>query len=345
MVAMLAVIGPMFLVIGVGFAAGFIPRFRSGQDHLNGFLFYFALPTFIYSAMVTAPPTAGFPVLAVVIVAVVTPLVSIGLYYASWLFGARGRKGAAATSLAGSFGNVGYFGIPVSISVLGPEAGLAAGIVHMLHNLIYLNGYPLVRTVVTARAEQRSAEYHRSAAGSAPETPEGTGGLSGVWHLLRTQIGPILKRALLLNPVFIAMALALLVVFSPLRLPAPVDESVSLLGETAVPLALFCVGLALHPAIEGIRSGGVPKRLITLGTTGKILILPVLTWLAVLPFYDQLGPIWAGTLIIIAAMPSSTTVYLFTQQYEGDGRLAASILVTSTLACLLTLPMLAELLL
>lgn len=329
MLEMLAVIGPMFLVIGVGFAAGFIPRFRSGQDHLNGFLFYFALPTFIYTAMVTAPPDAGFPLLAVAIVAVVTPLVSIALYYGSRLFGARGREGAAATSLAGSFGNVGYFGIPVAISVLGPEAGLAAGIVHMLHNLIYLNGYPLVRTIVASRAEQAGAA--------------GTGG--GVGHLLRTQVGPILKRALLLNPVFIAMATALLVVFTPLALPGAIDESVGLLGQTAVPLALFCVGLALHPAIEGIRSGGVPKRLIALGTLGKILVLPVLTWLAVLPFYDQLGPIWAGTLVIIAAMPSSTTVYVFAQQYEGDGRLAASILVTSTLACLLTLPLLAELLL
>lgn len=327
MLEMLGVIGPMFLVIAVGFAAGFIPRFRAGQDHLNGFLFYFALPTFIYTAMVTAPPTAGFPVLAVVIVAVVTPLVSVGLYYASFLLGPLARDGAAATSLAGSFGNVGYFGIPVAISVLGPEAGLAAGIIHMLHNLIYLNGYPLVRTVVAARA----APGHQR--------------VGGVGELLRRQVAPILKRALLMNPVFISMALALLVVFSPLRLPAAIDESVGLLGQTAVPLALFCVGLALHPAIEGIRSGGVPKRSIALGTLGKILLLPVLTWLAVLPFYDQLGPVWAGTLIIIAAMPSSTTVYVFTQQYEGDGRLAASILVSSTLACLLTLPVLAELLL
>ncbi|PRZ15119.1 AEC family transporter [Nesterenkonia sandarakina] len=350
MLEMLAVIGPMFLVIGVGFAAGFVPRFLGARDQLNGFLFYFALPTFIYTAMVTAPPTAGFPWLAVAVVAVVTPLVSVGLYYGSHLLGARGREGAASTSLAGSFGNVGYFGIPVAISVFGPEAGLAAGIVHMLHNLIYLNGYPLVRTIVAARTEQSSAA-EQAAAEESTDVPAAAGRsgrapkTGGVGHLLRTQIGPILRRALLLNPVFIAMALALLVVFSPLGLPAMINESVSLLGQTAVPLALFCVGLALHPAIEGIRSGGVPKRLIVLGTLGKILLLPVLTWLAVLPFYDQLGPIWAGTLIIIAAMPSSTTVYVFAQQYEGDGRLAASILVTSTLACLLTLPLLAELLL
>jgi len=327
MLDMLGVIGPMFLVIAVGFAAGFIPRFLAGQDHLNGFLFYFALPTFIYTAMVTAPNTAGFPLLSVAIVAVVTPLVSVALYYGSFLFGSRAREGAAATSLAGSFGNVGYFGIPVSISVLGPEAGLAAAIIHMMHNIIYLNGYPLVRSIVHSRREHSRTH------------PGGFG------NLLRTQVAPILKRALLLNPVFIATGLALIVVFSPLELPTALNESVQLLGGTAVPLALFCVGLALHPAIQGVRSGGVPKRSIALGTLGKLIVLPVLTWLAVLPFYDQLGPIWAGTLVLIAAMPSSTTVYVFTKEYEGDGRLAASILIISTLACLLTLPLLAELLL
>ena len=79
-----------------------------------------------------------------------------------------------------------------------------------------------------------------------------------------------------------------------------------------------------------------------MGTAVKLLILPLLTWAAVLPFYDQLGPVWAGTLIILAATPSSTTVFLFASEYEGDGRLAASILVVSTAFSLLTMPLVAE---
>ena len=61
-----------------------------------------------------------------------------------------------------------------------------------------------------------------------------------------------------------------------------------------------------------------------------------------LVFYDQLGPVWAGTLIILAATPSSTTVFLFSEEYDGDGRLAAAILVTSTGLSLITLPLIAE---
>lgn len=119
----------------------------------------------------------------------------------------------------------------------------------------------------------------------------------------------------------------------------------TLLGGTAVPLALFCIGLALHPALEGVRSGGVTLSPIVLGTTVKLLVLPVLTWAATLLFYDQLGPMWAGTLIIMAATPSSTTAFLFSSEYDGDGRLAAAILVASTGLSLITLPLMAEVLL
>ena len=323
MVTMLSTIAPMFVVILAGFAAGFIGRFRRATSHLNAFLFYFALPAFIYTAMVTAPPLEGFPLAALVIPLVITPALSVGLYYLCRVLGEQARRGAAPASLAGTFGNVGYFGIPISISVIGPEAGLAAGVIHMIHNAFYMNGYPLVRTAANTR--NCSAEQPR-----------------GFRSVARRQLWPVMRRAILFNPVFSAMLLALILVLTDRRMPSLVDEPAEMLGDTAVPLALFCVGLALHPAIEGIRSGGVPIAPIAVGTAVKLLILPLLTWAAVLVFYGQLGPVWAGTLIILAATPSSTTVFLFSEEYDGDGRLAAAILVTSTGLSLITLPLIAE---
>lgn len=333
MLEMLGVIGPMFLVIVVGFLSGLVRRFREAGRHLNAFVFFFALPTFIYTAMVTAPPVPDYPIMAMLIPVIVTPVLSVLIYVlARWMTRSRVPAGAAPdalaapTSFAATFGNVGYFGIPISIGVLGPEAGLVAGIVHTLHNILYMNGYPLVRTAVnTLRASD--------------------GKLGTVGELWRQIVWPILKRAVLLNPVMLFIALALLVVFTPLQMPAFFDDPVAMLGETAVPLALFCVGLALHPALEGVRSGGVPKAPIAVATLVKLIALPAATWLAILPFYDSIGPIWAGVLIIIAATPSSTTVFLFGEEYDGDGRLPAAILVASTALSLITLPLIAELLL
>lgn len=326
MLEMLEVIAPLFLVILVGFAAGFVPRFLQITPHLNTFVFYFALPTFIYTAVISAPEVGSVPLTVPLIVLIVTPAISVGIYYLCRALGGLSRQLAAPASLAGSFGNVGYFGIPISIGLLGPEAGLTAGIVHMLHNIFYINGYPLVRTSMQTRAEAEGA-------------PGGEG------QLWRTRVWPILQRGLLKNPVFWFMGLSLLVVFTPLQMPALFDEPVAMVGQTAVPLALFCVGLALHPAIQGVRSGAVPVLPIGVGTVAKLLVLPMLTWLAVLPFYDSLGPVWAGTLIILAATPSSTTAFPFSQEYDGDGRLAAAILVLTTALSLVTLPLVAGFLL
>lgn len=324
MLQMLAVIAPLFMMIVVGFAAGFATRFRSAATALNGFVFYFALPTFIFTAMTTAPPADNYPWATPLIVLTVTPALSIALYMLCRLR-ARDREAAAPTSLAGTFGNVGYFGIPISIGVIGPEAGLAAGLIHMLHNILFMNGYPVVRTVVNIRATQ------------------GRAGSMG--RLIRHQVWPVLRRGVLLNPMFAAIVLALVVVIAELEIPDLVEQPVVMLGDTAVPLALFCVGLAMHPALDGVRSGGVSLAPIALGTLTKLVALPMLTWAAVLPFYDHLGPVWAGTLIILAATPSSTTVFLFSEEYDGDGRLAAAILVASTALSLITLPLVAEFLL
>lgn len=322
MLEMLTVIAPLFVIILLGFGAGFASRFRSAAPALNGFVFYFALPTFLFSSMTQAPDISSFPWAMPLIVLLVTPLVSVALYYVCRLLGRSTRDGAAPASLAGTFGNVGYFGIPISVGVIGPEAGLAAALVHMLHNIFYMNTYPVVRTLVT-----------QSATGERPR------GITEIW---RIRIWPVVKRGVLKNPMFAAIGLGLIVVFGDIALPELVEEPITLLGDTAVPLALFCVGLALHPALEGVRSGGVPLTPIALGTAAKLLVLPLLTYAAVLPFYDQLGPEWAGVLIILAATPSSTTVFLFSEEYDGDGRLAAAILVASTGLSIISLPLIAE---
>lgn len=327
MTEMLGVIAPLFILVLLGYLAGFSPRMRQAAAGLNFFVFAFALPAFIYTSMVQAPFVGGVPWQMFAVVLIITPITAIALYGLFRLMGPRAAASAAPASLAGTFGNVGYFGIPISIGVLGPEAGLTAGIVAMVHNIFFMNGYPLVRT--TVNSSKSATEHH-------DRQPPLTGG-KRLWMIIR--------RALLLNPVFSMMVLALVVVFTPLQMPVLFDEPVELLGHTAVPLALFCVGLALHPAIEGVRSGGVPVAPIGLATVMKLVALPLLTFAAVIPFTEQLGPVWAGTMIIMAATPSSTTVFLFSEEYDGDGRMAASVLVATTVLSLLSLPLVAELLL
>lgn len=60
-------------------------------------------------------------------------------------------------------------------------------------------------------------------------------------------------------------------------LPTPVSDTLQLFGQTAVPLAMFAVGLTLPIAIKGLTDGSVPAFALALGATIKVILLPILT--------------------------------------------------------------------
>lgn len=74
------------------------------------------------------------------------PAVAFVLVYSFtyWLM-PNHRRYAAPLSLASTYGNVGYFGIPMTIALLGNDAAVPAVLVHLLHNFVFLVGYPLLR--------------------------------------------------------------------------------------------------------------------------------------------------------------------------------------------------------
>lgn len=246
MIEMLGVIAPLFVLILLGFAAGFATRFREAIPYLNAFVFYFALPCFIYTSITAAPSVGSFPLAVPLIVLTVTPALAVGLYYLCRGLGGLSKDLAAPVSLAGSFGNVGYFGIPISIGLLGPEAGLTAGIVHMVHNIFFMNGYPLVRTAVLTRAREGSA-----------------GSFGELW---RGQLWPILRRGLLLNPVFWFMVLSLVVVLTPFGMPDLFNEPVAMLREHSGSAGPVLCGAGPSSSFAGVRSGAVPLLAVGIGT-------------------------------------------------------------------------------
>lgn len=150
---------------------------------------------------------------------------------------------------------------------------------------------------------------------------------------------PFLRAAQIfaLNPMVAAIAAGLLVNTTPLHTPPVLSSSVGGLGQAAVPIALFSVGLALHAALAGVHEGSVPKRSILLAASVKVLLLPLLTVLATAAVADDLGTTWRATLILTAAMPSSTMTYVLAEQHDQEGPLASAILVTTTVS-LFTIP-------
>lgn len=312
MLDIIIVIGPLFAVILIGAGASFSPTVHSTEPALSTFVLYFALPAFLFSAVASAPIEHGVPRGFVLIAFAVTAVTSVATFAMAHLMNGQVRTLAAPLSMAASYGNVGYLGVPITLSILGPDAGLPAAIGQLVHNVMFMLGYPLVRSLSARTTDGVSVRRH-------------------VWTAV--------KKSLLLNPITISIAAGIVLALLGVDLPSALSETVELFSQTAVPLAMFAVGLKLPSSLRGISEGSVPKMALLLTNVIKLAILPASTIAAIALFAPDLDRIWITGLIAMAAMPTSTTSYVLSQSEDKDPRIVSSTIATSTAIALITIPL------
>ncbi|MDR1117894.1 MAG: AEC family transporter [Bifidobacteriaceae bacterium] len=310
MLEALGAIGPLFGVLAVGVCAGLAPRLRAAEPALTAFVLYFALPAFLFGAVAGAPVKDGVPWAFAAIAFGVTALVAALTAGVAWLAGGRARAYAAPLALAAGYGNVGYLGVPITLSILGPDSGLAAAMGQLVHNVMFMAGYPL--TALAARGPGRPS----------------LGRLA--WLAA--------KKALLANPITLSIAAGAAVALAGAPLPKVAAATVGLFGQTAVPLAMFAVGLTLPSAVRGIREGAVPVLPLVCGAAVKTVVLPLATAAAILLVSPALGGPWAPALILMAAMPTSATAFVLSRQKDRDPRIVSGMIASSSAVSVVTIP-------
>lgn len=167
------------------------------------------------------------------------------------------------------------------------------------------------------------------------------------FNLMSFALGPLLltgaKRFQLrqvFSPCVVASLLALALALSGLRPPALLGEMLDFVGGITVPLSLLLVGSLL----AGLPAGQVfaSPRLWVLSAL-RLLVMPVALWL-ILRGMD-LGYIVLGVAVTQMAMPAAVNGSMLCMEYGGDTRCMAQITFVSTLASIVTIPIIAALLL
>ncbi len=142
---------------------------------------------------------------------------------------------------------------------------------------------------------------------------------------------PALK-ALATTPVVYASALGVTLLATGTALPAWLDRTVGLLGGTAIPLALLTLGFAL--AEFRIR-----RASIAIGLGFGRLALGFGVALGVSELLGLTG-IARSVLILTGGMPTAVVCYLLAERYGRDPDDVAGVVLVSTLAAALLLPLL-----
>lgn len=137
-------------------------------------------------------------------------------------------------------------------------------------------------------------------------------------------------RKVLVQPIVAATLVGM--AFSLFRwgVPAPLRETVNLLGQASIPLLLFSLGTRLT---------SIDFREWRVGLLGAVLCpaTGVLMLVIVQPFLS-LTPLQSSLLLVFSALPPAVLNYLVAEQYRQEPGKVASIVMLGNLAGLISLP-------
>jgi len=134
------------------------------------------------------------------------------------------------------------------------------------------------------------------------------------------------------QPVVYAVAIALFLLASGLRLPGPVDQGLTILAGLAVPVMLLTLGHSLAT----LQTGGLVKAFLlsALHIANGAIAAFVLTGVL------SLDPKIESVIVLLCFMPPSVASYLAVAQYQPDDAPdVAGFIFVSTILTLVTLPL------
>ena len=137
-------------------------------------------------------------------------------------------------------------------------------------------------------------------------------------------------KTLLKTPVFYAAIVAAAMVLLEYKLPIALFNMLSLVGDMAIPLMLFSLGISLHSLkISDLgRSGVYAVARLLIGFSVGLLVCE----------WFELEGLMRGVILIQSAMPSAVFNYLIAVTYQREAEKVAAVVVLSTALSFITLP-------
>jgi len=130
-------------------------------------------------------------------------------------------------------------------------------------------------------------------------------------------------KHLLANPLIIACVAGMLYSRLVGSFPLSIDNTLKLLSQVTLPLALFSIGGSL--TFANLRDN---MGLALASAVFKLAALPLLG-LCFLWFFDVTGLAWKVSMLFFT-LPTSTAIYILSSQLRSDIELASAVIVVST---------------
>ena len=300
---------PIFAVIGLGI----LLRRRAFLDEaatlsFNRFAYFLALPLFLFyklSSVAAVGGLASWYTLTLLLSTVIA-------MFCGWLFATIGRirfVSRGAFVQASLRGNLAFMGLPLMAFLI---SDLPVAQRESIETAVLISLAPVVIFYNVASVAMLAIYNEDSESGFS-------------WAKV--------LRNVVCNPILLACLAGLIAQNLPWSVPPAVDRICQIVGAAAFPLALIGIGsqLATISITSQIR---LPLASILI----KCIVCPAACW--AIATLVGLGGAERQVLVVLAAMPTAVSSYVLAEQMKSDADLAASSVVVSTAASMLTLTVL-----
>lgn len=305
---------PFFALILCGYLAtrgGLLPL--GAIPGLNAFVLYFALPSMLFQFASNMDVGELFDPHTIVVY-LVCALLMVFLTVATTRRGTTNWNNAAFGALVAAFPNSGFMGMPILVSLVGAD-GVGPAVVSISIDMIITSSL----CIALSRLGQHGDGGAMDAAKKA-------------------------MKGVLFNPLPWAVVLGAICSAAAFRFYEPVDQIIKMFANSCSPIALFTIGamLARPPAIA--TANAAPPGRFNLGDIHlvvfyKLIVHPLLV-LGVGYGYMQMGFDLSAqaltVLVLVAALPSASSITVLAEKFEADSRRIAQIVLFSTVIAFIT---------
>ena len=291
-------------VLALGLIGYFATRFgfflSTHRDGLSKYVFDFAVPMLLFSAIVELePPEASTADLFITYYVPLVAIFTLGMI-ASWLVLQRSVIEAMVIGLGSCFSNTVLLGIPLIPRALGDDALFPLFLLISVHGITVFTAV----TVIIEIARGRDA-------GLANLPKQVANGLIG-------------------NPLIVGLGLGFLWKLTDLGIHPVAADVFHLVATSVTPAALFVLGSSL--ASYSISGSLAPAVLVT---TLKNAIHPLAVF--ILGSLLGLDALWLSVATMLAAMPAGMNMYLFASRYHVSPPTATTSILISTISSIVTI--------
>jgi predicted permease len=294
------------VVIGVGYLLGRGGHLgEHGREVLTKLAFHVASPALLFTTLARADLSTVFS--SRLLVTALSTAAAAGVFVAVGAVRGWGVGRTTIGALCSSYVNAGNLGIPIAVYVLG-DASLVAPV--LLFQLLLLTPVALTILDLSGRDGEK---------------------------------GPLWQRLLtpLRNPIALGSLAGVTVSAAGVRVPAPVMDPVTLIGNMSVPAVLLAFGISLCGSTMPGR--GPDRHLVLLSVALKSVGQPAVAWALAAGVFGLRGAQLLDV-VVTSALPAAQNLFTYASRYGVGERLARDSVLVSTVLSVPVLVVVATLL-